>query len=845
MHESEKQDLEFESKQVTVTMDLPTFTTTDIIHVPGVPFQPNPQQQDLLRWMRDLTGSLNLIARAGCGKSTALMLLVKFIVSIFHPRANYPRIFMGAFNKAIAEELAEKMGFIPGVEVATMHSLGMRLCKNILPGKIDLDSKKVQGLAKKLCPWDKKYVQVLVQVVGYAKQSGFGVKGCPELKDKAAWTQICDHHDVWDDVPSGISPERLFNDAYKLYNQSLTLCQTESRIDFDDMILVPLMFGGDYKPEMFDWVLIDEAQDQNQVRRMLGQLVLKTGGRMVAVGDPCQPTGTKVYVIKLKATSWETEYIKETPIEDVKKGDMVVSYTQSDRAFVKGRKVLGTSMRRYTGNMVEVTTKSGKHSRYTPNHHCLVNFAPLRGHYCVYLMRRDGKFRVGAAKLDYGASGCGPTARVRAEKADACWVLSVFETKKEAFIEENVIAANFGLPQLMFTTKNNSVYSQVDLDLAWSRIEPNRSKAQDCLWAYDRELDHPLISGALFKESLKRPIIARACNIMTGCLVLPYSPKSVHVKKTDWEPVTVKVSQYQGFVYSLSVEKEQLYCADGIITHNCQAIYGFAGASHDSMDQIRRDMHAKELPLSTTYRCPKSVVKTAQQWVPDIQAHESAPDGVCRTINHDEIWGQAFTSNDVILCRVTRPLIGLAQRLRTLGVPCVVEGNNGHAIVALATKWGEITVGEMRANLKEYMTEQRTKWTIKGRLDKVEGVEDRVKSVNDIADGMDDSTPVRKLVQRIESLFGQANDDRDVLRLCTIHRSKGREWDRVFWLGPNEYQPSKWAKKDWEWKQEENLMYVAVTRAKRELVTVEVPPYSGGDEDPEWWEVGYVETGSL
>jgi DNA helicase-2/ATP-dependent DNA helicase PcrA len=539
-----------------VTLDLPQFTTTDIITVPGVPFQPNAQQQDLLRWARDLTGSLNLIARAGCGKSTALMLLVKYLVSLFHPKSQYPRIFMGAFNKAIATELSEKMGFIPGVEVSTMHALGFRLCKNIIDGKIEIDSKKVKGLAHKLCPWDKKYKEVLTDLVGYAKQSGFGVKGCPALKDKQAWTDIADHYDIWDELPSGITPERLFNDAYKIYNQSLSLCQTEARIDFDDMILVPLVFGGDYKPELYDWVLVDEAQDQNMVRRLLAQLVLKTGGRMVAVGD------------------------------------------------------------------------------------------------------------------------------------------------------------------------------------------------------------------------------------------------------------------------------------------NFQAIYGFSGASHDSLEQIKKAMNAKELPLSVTYRCPKLIVEKAQQWVPDIQAHESAPQGTITLLDHKQLWGQQFSSSDVILCRNTRPLVGIAQRLRRQGVQCVVEGNSGRSLIGLVTKWGEVTLGQLRGHLANYLVEQKVKWTAKERPDKLEAAEERVGQIRDMAAGLDDSEPVRRLVAHIESLFGQGDDDRDVLRLCTIHRSKGREWDRVFWIGPEYYHPSKWAKSKWEMQQERNLEYVVVTRSKRELVEVGVePPVKGLDgEMMEWWE---------
>jgi superfamily I DNA/RNA helicase len=45
------------------------------------------------------------------------------------------------------------------------------------------------------------------------------------------------------------------------------------------------------------------------------------------------------------------------------------------------------------------------------------------------------------------------------------------------------------------------------------------------------------------------------------------------------------------------------------------------------------------------------------------------------------------------------------------------------------------------------------------------------------------------------------------------------ENERVFFLCP-ELIPSKFATQPWEFEQERNLYYVAVTRAKRELVYV-------------------------
>jgi len=66
---------------------------------------------------------------------------------------------------------------------------------------------------------------------------------------------------------------------------------------------------------------------------------------------------------------------------------------------------------------------------------------------------------------------------------------------------------------------------------------------------------------------------------------------------------------------------------------------------------------------------------------------------------------------------------------------------------------------------------------------------------------------------------GIFSDDTRGIVLSTIHKSKGLENDRVFFLLP-ELLPSRFATMDWQLEQEENLRYVAITRAKKELVYV-------------------------
>ena len=268
-----------------------------------------------------------------------------------------------------------------------------------------------------------------------------------------------------------------------------------------------------------------------------------------------------------------------------------------------------------------------------------------------------------------------------------------------------------------------------------------------------------------------------------------------------------------------------------------QSIYLFAGAYCGALDMIQKDLDSTVLPLSVTYRCPRVVVQLAQIWVPDFTAHESAPEGTYRTIPHTHFWREDLSPSDAILCRNTRPLLGIAKRLRKSGIPCVVEGNSAKGLISLSTKWGEdITLDELDMRLSEYLNREVEKFLAKGKEEKAEAVTERVMMLRDVMADLDGTDSVIKLVGRLENLFGERDNGEPILRLCTIHRAKGREWHRVYIMGRNRYSPSKWAETEEELQQESNLEYVAVTRAKRELVEVEVPMPVKGNQNSDWWE---------
>lgn len=257
-----------------------------------------------------------------------------------------------------------------------------------------------------------------------------------------------------------------------------------------------------------------------------------------------------------------------------------------------------------------------------------------------------------------------------------------------------------------------------------------------------------------------------------------------------------------------------------------QAIYGFTGADADSLDLIAADFGAVRLPLTTTYRCPKAVVAFAKRWVSHIQAAESAPEGSVSQITLSEL----FTRNDLnghsaILCRNTKPLVALAFQLIRQGIACKVEGRDiGNGLVKLATKWKRVrTLHGLEQALAGWQDREITKALARKRETAAQAIEDQCETLRVIIDAcraaQEDS--VDAVVYRIKRLF--ADDiDGGMLTLSTIHKSKGREWNTVYWLDRANTLPSPYARQAWQVQQEHNLCYVAATRAMTSLVEVTV-----------------------
>jgi DNA helicase-2/ATP-dependent DNA helicase PcrA len=249
-----------------------------------------------------------------------------------------------------------------------------------------------------------------------------------------------------------------------------------------------------------------------------------------------------------------------------------------------------------------------------------------------------------------------------------------------------------------------------------------------------------------------------------------------------------------------------------------QAIYGFRGADSESINMIRDEFECIELPLTVSYRCPTSVVEFAQQYVKHIEAAPDAPEGVVKKLGtkwkHDDLM-----TDDLIVCRTTKPLVTLAFRLLKNRIPAFIMGREvGQGMKSLINKMRTSDIDKLEELLLAYTEREVEKATAKKQDSKVEAIHDKTDAILTLAHSLpEDNRTVPELLRVIDALFAEGVGK---VKLATIHKAKGLEARRVYWLNSSQC-PSKWARQDWQKKQEINLCYVAVTRAKEELILIE------------------------
>jgi superfamily I DNA/RNA helicase len=272
-----------------------------------------------------------------------------------------------------------------------------------------------------------------------------------------------------------------------------------------------------------------------------------------------------------------------------------------------------------------------------------------------------------------------------------------------------------------------------------------------------------------------------------------------------------------------------------------QSIYGFRGANPESLNLITQRFNATCLPLSISYRCSKEVVKFAKDIVPHIEPSDTAVQGSVTDLG-EKFDLRAFKADDMILCRNTAPLVSLAYELISQRIPCLVKGRDiGQGLIKLVDKLKAVSMDALRKKLDIWEQEEVQRLLKKDEDANTDIITDKADSLRVFVDSSK-AKSAEELKNEIRTMFrmytgaDEWKNDRDdktpedILTLSTIHKAKGLEAPRVFIL--NWFlMPSKYAKKEWEKIQEANLQYVAVTRAKRDLVFIDRKKKKEGTEE--------------
>ncbi len=237
-----------------------------------------------------------------------------------------------------------------------------------------------------------------------------------------------------------------------------------------------------------------------------------------------------------------------------------------------------------------------------------------------------------------------------------------------------------------------------------------------------------------------------------------------------------------------------------------QAIYGFRGADASFGRKLVEELRATKLPLSVTYRCAKAIVAEANALVPELQAAPGAPAGIVRHASLEDC-ERDVEPGDFVLSRTNAPLVALCFRLIAAGRRAAIQGRD---IGAGLAAWVKSTRASSVAELSRAIGEWR-----RGEVERLEALERETQGVLDRAQCLETicagAASVSEVEARIERIFsGDAPGGR--VLLSSTHRAKGLEADRV-WILRDTYLA-------WPGVEEENLLYVAITRAKQELIYV-------------------------
>ena len=255
-------------------------------------------------------------------------------------------------------------------------------------------------------------------------------------------------------------------------------------------------------------------------------------------------------------------------------------------------------------------------------------------------------------------------------------------------------------------------------------------------------------------------------------------------------------------------------CVNGgrciIVGDENQAIYGFRGADSQSIDMFRRRLETgtrkiSEFPLSISWRCPNAVVKEANRYVKSLQAADNAIDG--SVVVDAPFFPQ---KGDIVLCRYNAPLISAFYDLISQGKSAYILGRDMTkgliTAVQKISKNNNMGVDEFKNLFSQDFKYNYSRLMSINKENQAMALEDKKDCIMIF---VEKATTVGGIIEEIKKVF-DGKDHGDIM-LSTVHKAKGLEADNVYILA-TERMPHPLGNNE-----ENNICYVAITRAKKNL----------------------------
>lgn len=240
-----------------------------------------------------------------------------------------------------------------------------------------------------------------------------------------------------------------------------------------------------------------------------------------------------------------------------------------------------------------------------------------------------------------------------------------------------------------------------------------------------------------------------------------------------------------------------------------QAIYAFRGADPKSFERLREAFNLVSMPLNKTWRCPAAVCAEANRIYPGALIPMSARQGSVTSIARsvfDETMFKRLHNDTLVICRTNAPLFKVARKCLEARFPIRIKPRFCASLEALIRRAKATSIPDLLAALQDL----RLKDLAHASTPTAElAINDKYDGVIACAEGL---STVRELLDLLRTL----TQGKTGPRLLTGHGCKGLEGQDVYILRPD-LMPHPSAKTEIDCEQEQNIKFVAVTRAIERL----------------------------